>query len=250
MSQCLICQTKYVEGAVTHCSTCGWDLKQYSLTPEGLGAAQQAKVNWAKEIWQQNQQLKQELSKYVSPGEKLVSSLGIDYKKLRNFLAKKQWRDADQETATLMFTAVGRERKSVSDILSIKQLRAFPCEDLSIIDHLWVKYSQGRFGFSVQNKIYKEANNIGGIEVSSSFEGIVGWQIGEYIFNSKDLKYQKLTFNESAPKGHLPAFFIEWKDVTYTQECYEYGDSPQVAPWVFMGIKDLLDRCDECKLQS
>ena len=139
MSQCLICQTKYVEGAVTHCSTCGWDLKQYSLTPEGLGAAQQAKVNWAKEIWQQNQQLKQELSKYVSPGEKLVSSLGIDYKKLRNFLAKKQWRDADQETATLMFTAVGRERKSVSDILSIKQLRAFPCEDLSIIDHLWVK---------------------------------------------------------------------------------------------------------------
>ncbi|CCQ59603.1 GUN4 domain-containing protein, partial [Crocosphaera watsonii] len=32
----------------------------------------------------------------------------------------------------------------------------FPCEDLRIIDQLWVKYSNGQFGFSVQKQIYMD----------------------------------------------------------------------------------------------
>jgi hypothetical protein len=250
MLQCPICESEYVEGAVNQCSTCGWDLKQYSLTPEGLMAAQPSKITWAREIWQQNQQLKQELSKYVSPEEKLVSFLGIDYKKLRDLLAKKHWRDADQETARLMFKAVGRERESLDDKLDFRDLRALPCEDLSIIDHLWVKYSQGRFGFSVQNRIYKESANSPGLKVSSSSTGRIGWEVGNDILDSRYLKYHELTFNESAPKGHLPAFFIEWKDITYTQDYYDYGDSPEINYWVGIEIRNLFNRCDECNLPS
>lgn len=253
MLQCPICQIEYVEGAVTHCSTCGWDLKQYSLTPEELLAAQQSKITWAREIWKENQHLKQELSKYVSPEEKLVSSLGIDYKKLRDLLIKKRWRDADQETARLMFRAVGRERKSFTDKLDFTDLRKFPCEDLSIIDVLWVKYSKGKFSFSVQNKIQKESKNkpFSVLDVAASFEGRAGWRIGKHIFQSRYLKYNELTFDiESAPNGHLPAFFISWEIVTYTQNYYEYGDPPERHHWLLSNGRYLFERCDECKLES
>jgi hypothetical protein len=36
----------------------------------------------------------------------------------------------------------------------LKQLLNFPCTDLRTIDGLWVKYSNGHFGFSVQKEIY------------------------------------------------------------------------------------------------
>ena len=32
----------------------------------------------------------------------------------------------------------------------------FPCDDLRTIDQLWVHYSNGKFGFSVQKKIYMD----------------------------------------------------------------------------------------------
>lgn len=38
--------------------------------------------------------------------------------------------------------------------LDVEHIQNFPCQDLRNIDHLWVKYSEGRFGFSVQKKIY------------------------------------------------------------------------------------------------
>lgn len=253
MSQCPICQTKYAEGAVTYCSTCSWDLTQYPLTPDGFTAQQQAKITWAREIWQENQRLKQELSKYVSHEEKLISSLGIDYKKLRDLLLKKRWRDADQETARLMFRAVDRERKSCSDKLELRNLREFPCEDLSIINSLWVKYSQGKFGFSVQNRIDKETEknqHLSQQNISYSFEGKVGWIIGSNLFNFRYLKYNELTFEESAPPGHLPAFFLDWEIVVYTQSFYEYGDPPQRHHWLLSNKRHLFNRCNECKLPS
>ena len=43
--------------------------------------------------------------------------------------------------------------------LDVNSIDNFPCEDLRTIDQLWVKYSDGRFGFSVQKRIYQ---NLGG----------------------------------------------------------------------------------------
>ena len=50
--------------------------------------------------------------------------------------------------------AVGdREQKGY---LYLEDLRQFPCADLRVIDQLWVRYSNGRFGFSVQKQIWVE----------------------------------------------------------------------------------------------
>jgi hypothetical protein len=40
--------------------------------------------------------------------------------------------------------------------LHFGDIERFPCKDLKIIDKLWVHYSGGKFGFSVQKKIWQE----------------------------------------------------------------------------------------------
>ena len=83
----------------------------------------------------------------------LKSARGVDYTRLRDLLAAGKWKEADQETREVMLKAARREEEGWFTIESIEN---FPCDDLRTIDLLWVKYSQGRFGFSVQKKIWLE----------------------------------------------------------------------------------------------
>jgi serine/threonine protein kinase len=81
---------------------------------------------------------------------------GINYYKLRNLLAAKKWKEADRETAKRMWEVMGRVEEGW---LRPEDLEHFPCKDLNIIDTLWVHYSQGKFGFSVQKKIWVECGS-------------------------------------------------------------------------------------------
>jgi hypothetical protein len=66
---------------------------------------------------------------------------------------------------------------------------------------LWVKYSGGKFGFSVQKRIYqsfggrREYNE----EIWEKFGDNVGCRKGGYWLYSEDI-----TFDKKAPEGHLP----------------------------------------------
>ncbi len=129
-----------------------------------------------------------------------------------------RWREADLETYNLM------QRQKVTnrdfDWLDV------PSRDLHIIDRLWVQYSGGRFGFSVQKRIWEELHKrkdeverIHGLEAwmrdtagydadyfiafASEFERRVGW-CGELRARS----YEGLTFDISAPEGHFPARYF------------------------------------------
>lgn len=130
----------------------------------------------------------------------LSSEKGVDYTKLRDLLAVGNWKDADYETYLVMLQAVGRKK---NDYIRDEELLNFPCTDLRTIDRLWVKYSNGRFGFSVQKKIYL---SVGGKpdykyyeEVWKNFGDRVGWRV-----ESNWISYTENTFDTSAPKGHLP----------------------------------------------
>jgi hypothetical protein len=132
----------------------------------------------------------------------------MDYINLQNLLAAKKWQEADEETARVMLKVAGREKEGW---LNTKSIDKFPCEDLRTIDQLWVKYSNGRFGFSVQKRIYqslggtREYNN----EVWERFGDRVGWRK-----NNEWVYYKNLTFSEKeTPEAHLPIFpyiFDDW----------------------------------------
>jgi len=127
-------------------------------------------------------------------------SRGVDYSQLRKFLKKGDWRAADEETRKVMCRVAAREKEGWLDQESIDN---FPCEDLQQINQLWEHYSKGKFGFSVQKKIYENlGGNEGGRRVWEKFCERVGWKrVGE----DKFIEYSDLTFNlKNAPQGHLP----------------------------------------------
>jgi serine/threonine protein kinase len=128
----------------------------------------------------------------------LKSSCGMDYRKLRDYLAQGKWKEAEKETTRVMLAVAKREKEGWLNTNSIDN---FPCEDLRTIDQLWVKYSDGRFGFSVQKRIYQ---SLGGTrkydrEIWEKFGDKVGWRKGgDWLY------YKDITFDKKAPEGHLP----------------------------------------------
>ncbi|MGJ3251686.1 MAG: caspase, EACC1-associated type [Elainellaceae cyanobacterium] len=136
----------------------------------------------------------------------LESEKGIDYQELKALLEAGNWKEADQKTADLMLKAMGKDSwggVGSDDLLN------FPCKDLRTIDRLWVDYSNGKFGFSVQKEIYLEC---GGIldgeyheEAFKKFGDRVGWRV-----NNKWLYYSDVTFNTSRSRGHLPRGLGVW----------------------------------------
>lgn len=73
------------------------------------------------------------------------------YTKLKKLLETGKWKEADEETTRLMLEIGDKEDKGY---LNSDDCRNFPREELRDIDRLWLKYSNNRFGFSVQKEIY------------------------------------------------------------------------------------------------
>lgn len=133
------------------------------------------------------------------PRTTLISkATGVDYTPLRNQLEAGNWKEADLETGKLMLRAANRESKGW---LRTEDIDNFSCEDLRIIDGLWLESSQGKFGFSVQKEIYQ---SLGGTreynrEIWEKFGDRVGWRKeGEWMY------YDDLQFDITAPKAQLP----------------------------------------------
>ena len=87
-----------------------------------------------------------------------------------------------------MLQVVSRESKR--GWLKTEDIDNFPCEDLQTIDQLWLHYSQGKFGFSVQKEIYE---SLGGtresIKVWEKFGDRVGWRKGGSWGRYEDLNF-------------------------------------------------------------
>ena len=136
--------------------------------------------------------------------------LGDRYKALLNYLANGRWKEADGETDRVMLKVAGRTDRGY---LNEEDIAKFPCEDLRILDQLWVQFSGGRFGFSVQKEIYV---SVGGKlegqyyeEVWYAFCDEVKWREG-----GKDV-FEKLTYDLTSVRGHLPCHLhgVRWCDL-------------------------------------
>jgi GUN4-like len=129
-----------------------------------------------------------------------------DFRKLDQLLSAGKWNKADEETTQLMLKCGNREKEGYLDGDSC---RHFPKEELRIIDQLWLKYSQSRFGFSVQKEIWLD--NGGKLDGSYDWDTYcrlgdkVGWRKGGDF-----VEYSELTFNTNAPPGHLPRVAVDW----------------------------------------
>jgi uncharacterized caspase-like protein len=164
----------------------------------------------------------------------LSSERGVDYIGLRDLLAAGKWKEADEETLAVMIKAAGQEKEGYLDR---KCIETFSCTDLRTIDCLWVKYSDQRFGFSIQKRIWESLGGKPGEyhkEMMTKFGEAVGWR-------EKDtdvwLHYSHLIFSQDAPAGHLPAL---WGKVGGSLAAWS-----RFRSWRYRG---LFSRAETCKL--
>ncbi|UUO13356.1 GUN4 domain-containing protein [Dolichospermum heterosporum] len=128
----------------------------------------------------------------------------VIFQKLESLLKAGKWQDADLETWELMKKLTKREQEGW---LRLEDVKNFPRQELRKMDQLWVKYSNGKFGFSVQKQIWLElGGKLDGKPDWDTFQKLgsrVGWRK-----NNEWLSYDSYTFSTNALPGHLPALLV------------------------------------------
>jgi GUN4-like/ARM-like repeat domain, GUN4-N terminal len=124
----------------------------------------------------------------------LKSEGNIDYSPLQQLLVSQDFQAADRLTLQLLCQLAGAaaiQRKW----LYFTEVDNFPPVDLHTIDTLWLVFSEGKFGFSVQRDLW--------LSVGKNWEKLwiqIGWKDGNNWTRYPD----EFTWNLTAPKGHLP----------------------------------------------
>jgi len=121
---------------------------------------------------------------------------------LEEHLQQQQWRKADEETAFIFYQVMVTEGFDGWYGLC----KEFPCQALKELDRLWVGYSNGHFGSSVQKQIWRSVGSpTSHGEAWENFGQQVGWY--EYGWNN----YNTLPFTLDSLRGNLPALcFMHW----------------------------------------
>ncbi|NCR41112.1 MAG: GUN4 domain-containing protein [Microcystis aeruginosa W13-11] len=128
-----------------------------------------------------------------------------DFTQLDQYLKNGQWREASNETGDIINQIAGR---TASGWLMKEDCQNFPHEELQIIDSLWVKYSNGKFGFSVQKKIWLECGGEVGVRdfhIWRKFADKVGWR---KLSSSGNWLPSQYVFNMNPPQGHFPLWVV------------------------------------------
>ncbi|MFZ4640168.1 MAG: GUN4 N-terminal ARM-like repeat domain-containing protein [Nodosilinea sp.] len=122
------------------------------------------------------------------------SERGIDYASLQDHLVRQAFQEADRLTLMKLCELAGPtaiNRKWVY----FTEVEQFPKTDLQTIDRLWLIYSEGKFGFSVQRRLW--------LSLGQNWEKL--WPRLAWKENNLWTRYPTgFTWDLSAPDGHLP----------------------------------------------
>ncbi|MFN7899147.1 MAG: GUN4 domain-containing protein [Synechococcaceae cyanobacterium] len=134
------------------------------------------------------------LSRFPEGWLAVASAAGVDYAPLQRHLLLQDYEAADRLTATVLRQLAGSGAVSRGYVY-FSEVAAMPAVDLESLDRLWLAYSRGRFGFSVQGRLLAA--------VDGQWERLwprLGWkQDGVWT------RYPgSFTWSLTAPEGHMP----------------------------------------------
>ncbi|KAF5203075.1 Tetrapyrrole-binding protein [Thalictrum thalictroides] len=131
------------------------------------------------------------------------SSPTLTFDLLKQYLASKDFRQADEETRRLIIVLAG-EAAEKRGYVFFSEVQFISESDLQTIDILWRQSSDNKFGYSVQKRIYEKEK-----EDFSRFFEKVGWmkkldtEIEQYNYRAFPNEFiWELT--DDTPEGHLP----------------------------------------------
>lgn len=120
---------------------------------------------------------------------------------LKDLLSEGDFKAADQETANVLFGIINKTAETITP----DDVENFPIAPIRIVDRLWRKYSNDRFGLSTQLNIYRElGGNLNSLiaqdeDLLFAFCDRVGWrQNGKFIFR------ENWEASLASPEGFLP----------------------------------------------
>lgn len=124
----------------------------------------------------------------------MPSAQGVDYGPLQDLLIQQDFEEADRLTLAKLCELAGPtavKRKWVY----FTEVEQFPVTDLQTIDHLWRVYSEGKFGFSVQRRLWLSLG-----QNWDKFWPRIAWK-DDNIWTRYPGGF---IWDLSAPDGHLP----------------------------------------------
>jgi len=177
-----------------------------------------------------------------APKPKQPAEPPIDCEKLRQLLELKQWKDADFETKRLLLELVHRERDGWLQPDDIKNISS---QSLLVINGLWTQYSDGRFGFSVQSKIWRSLGCQSSPEMiiqtrsEYKFGKAVHWCVNDTWLSPWDgFDYEARSVKGNLLTGRLPREYIfalsGWQSYTKGWTGYRLWRFDEI----FLKIKD------------
>jgi len=122
------------------------------------------------------------------------SASGIDYTPLQWHLIRQEFEAADRLTSEILRQLASADAVKRGYVF-YSEVAAIAAVDLESIDRLWIVYSQGRFGFSVQGRLLRACGG--------QWDRLwprLGWkQAGRWT------RYPgSFTWSLQAPEGHMP----------------------------------------------
>ncbi|MGB3311138.1 MAG: GUN4 N-terminal ARM-like repeat domain-containing protein [Nodosilinea sp.] len=135
------------------------------------------------------------LTQYWPQGRlQIPSEQGVDYEPLQELLVQQDFEEADRLTLAKLCELAGPtavKRKWVY----FTEVEQFSAVDLQTIDRLWLAYSEGKFGFSVQRRIW--------ISLGQNWDKL--WPRLAWKDDNIWTRYPGgFVWDLSAPDGHLP----------------------------------------------
>jgi len=122
------------------------------------------------------------------------SGQGIEYAPLQRALARQEFEEADRITSEILRQLAGPAAVKRGYVY-YSEVAVFAAVDLESLDRLWVVYSQGRFGFSVQLRLLRS--------LAGRWDQLwprLGWKQGGIWTRYPG----SFTWSLQAPEGHLP----------------------------------------------
>ncbi|XP_010413701.1 PREDICTED: tetrapyrrole-binding protein, chloroplastic [Camelina sativa] len=122
---------------------------------------------------------------------------------LENHLVGQNFRQADEETRRLLIQIAG-EAAVKRGYVFFSEVKSISTEDLQAIDDLWMKHSDGRFGYSVQRKIWlKVKKDFTRFFVTVEWMKLLDTEVVQYGYRAFPDEF-KWELNDETPLGHLP----------------------------------------------
>ncbi len=115
-----------------------------------------------------------------------------EYQYLENLLKEQRYEEADRVTWRIVLQLAEAEGRGY---LELDEVMLLPPAELVHLDQLWHRYSQGRWGFTVQRRLFEQAESD-----YSNLGKITGWMVDGTWLQKQNTIYDL----EQSPQGHLP----------------------------------------------